>query len=116
MMLLAHLLHQNTEWRSNRIRLMRVVEKVEAVDEVRAHLIELGARSRIDCDARVIVSRSPARDVIHAESAGAAIVFMGFQTPAEGDEVALFNRMEALTQDLPRVIFVDSAGGMTLES
>ncbi len=116
MMLLAHLLHQNTEWRSNRIRLMRVVDKAEAEAEVRDHLVELAASARIDCDARVIVSQASFTEAIQAESASAAVVFMGFQTPEEGQELELFQRMEDLTGTLSRVIFVDSAGGMALES
>ncbi len=116
MMLLAHLLHQNTEWRSNSIRLLRVVEKEEARAEVQQHLKELSASARIEAEARVIVTRSPIADVIHAESKDAAIVLMGFQTPEEGQELELFRRMEVLTAQLPRVIFVDSAGGMALES
>ena len=116
MMLLAHLLHKNTEWRSNRIRLMRIVEKPEAREEVLAHLIELAASARIDCDARVIVSQAPLADTIQTESAHAAIVFMGFQTPEEGEELALFRNLEELSFLLPRVIFIDSAGGMALDS
>ncbi len=116
MMLLAHMLHKNNEWRSNRIRLMRVVENAEAESEVHAHLVGLSASARIECDVRVIVSQAPPADVIHAESGQAAIVLVGFQTPEEGSEMSLFNRMEELTLNLPRVIFVESAGGMELES
>jgi Solute carrier family 12 len=41
MLLLAHLLHQNTEWRRNRIRVLRIVPNTEAVEEVRQHINEL---------------------------------------------------------------------------
>ncbi len=116
MMLLAHLLHQNPEWRSNIIRVLRVVEKEEAKAEVQRHLIALTASARIDAETRVIVTQSPTEDVIHAESKHASIVLMGFQTPEEGQEMELFHRMETLTARLPRVIFVDSAGGMALDS
>ncbi len=115
MVLLAHLLHQNPEWRLNRIRLMRVVEKAEAQAEVEAHLVELAAGARIACDARAIVSQASFAEAIQTESASAAIVIMGFQTPEEGHELELFQRMEVLTGELPRVIFVESAGGMALE-
>ncbi|QDT03164.1 Amino acid permease [Rubripirellula lacrimiformis] len=116
MMLLAHLLHQNPGWRDNPIRLLRVVENEEAEQEVRKHLIELGASSRITIVPEVIVSsRSPAQ-VIAEASRSAAIVLLGFQTPDEGNEMELYQRMEWMAGDLPRVLFVDSAGGMALES
>lgn len=116
MMLLAHLLHQNPEWRRNRIRLLRVVENQEAKAEVRKHLIELASSARISCDQEVIVSSSAAAEVIQSASATAAVVLMGFQTPDEGQEMELYLRMEQLASTLPRVVFVDSAGGMALES
>ncbi|RMF43152.1 MAG: amino acid permease, partial [Planctomycetota bacterium] len=116
MLTLAHLLHQNPEWRRNRIRLLRVVESAEAQEQVRAHLEELAATARISCDHRVIVSTAPVADTIQAASSSAAVVFMGFETPAEGDEGDLFERMERLAGDLPRVFFVHSAGGVALES
>lgn len=116
MLLLAHLLHQNPEWRDNNIRILRVVEKAEAVKEVNNHLVELGAKARITIQTKVIVSAEPPEVVIQRESREAAIVLLGFQTPEECQEREQYMRMEALAGDLPRIIFVDSAGGMTLES
>ncbi|MCA9128823.1 MAG: amino acid permease [Planctomycetales bacterium] len=116
MLLLAHLLHQNQEWRDNPIRVLRVVEKKEAVLEVNNHLVELGAKARISIQTKVIVSSELPEVVIQRESATAAIVLLGFQTPEECQEVDMYQRLESLAGKLPRVIFVDSAGGMTLES
>lgn len=116
MMLLAHLLHQNPSWRGNRIRLLRVVDKVEAREEVEKHLRELSATARISCDTKVVISDAPINQVIARASGDASVVLMGFQTPEEGCEAELFRRMEALAGDLPRVLFVDSAGGMTLDA
>lgn len=115
MMLLAHLLNRNAGWRDNPIRLLRVVENEEAKEEVRKHLIELGASSRIKVIPEVVVSNRPASEVIAQASASAAIVLLGFQTPDEGNEMKLYRRMEELAGDLPRLLFVDSAGGMALE-
>jgi len=41
---------------------------------------------------------------------------MGFEAPEEGDEWAFYERMEQWAGDLPRVVFVDSIGEMSLES
>ena len=43
-------------------------------------------------------------------------MLLGFQTPDEGEELELYRRMEQIAGDLPRVLLVDSAGGMELES
>ncbi len=116
MMLLAHLLHQNQDWRNHPIRVLRVVENEAAKPEVREHLIELGASSRIKIIPEVIVSDQPPSIVIPQASATAAIVVLGFQTPEEGKELELYERMELIAGSLPRVLFVNSAGGMALEN
>ncbi len=116
MLLLAHLLHRNERWRGNPIRVLRVVEHAQAEQEVRQHLIELGAAARIEIEPKVIVSRESAPHVIQTASADAALVLLGFQTPDPGDEIELYRRMEAIAGPLPRVLLIDSAGGMTLES
>ena len=117
MLLLAHLLHTNPDWRAHRIRLRRVVDSEDAVADVERHLAEVAvaARIRADVDAPVAAGR-PIGAVIQEASRDASVVFLGFQTPAEGDERALYERMESLAGDLPRVFFVESAGGVALES
>ncbi|MCA9056507.1 MAG: amino acid permease, partial [Planctomycetaceae bacterium] len=115
MLLLAHLLHQNPEWRRNRIRMLRVVPNDDAQDEVRQHIEELSAEARINVEPRVVVADNPSI-AIQSTSANAAVVILGFDTPLEGAEAEFFQRMEAFAGRLPRVLFVDSAGGMELES
>ncbi len=116
MMLLAHLIHQNPGWRDNPIRLLRAVENEKAQEEVVKHFIELGTASRINITPEVIVANRPLNQVLPKASANAALVLLGFQTPDEGDERELYRRMESLVGDLPRLLFVDSAGGMALDS
>ncbi len=116
MLLMAHLLHRNPPWRANPIRVLRVVENEEAIDEVHKHLIELGASSRIQFQSEVICDKGPPGEIIRSTSRNAALVLLGFQTPDEGEELELFRRMEEIAGDLPRVLLVDSAGGMELES
>jgi hypothetical protein len=79
-------------------------------------LIELGASSRIEFQAKVICDDGSPDEIIRSTSRGAALVLLGFQTPDEGEELELFRRMEQIAGDLPRVLLVDSAGGMELES
>lgn len=116
MLLLAHLLHRNPRWRGNPIRVLRVVANEEAIDDVHHHLVELGAASRIDFQAKVIRDLGSPEEIIGTVSRDAALVLLGFQTPDEGEEIELYRRMEAIAGKLPRVLMVDSAGGMKLES
>jgi len=115
MLLLAHLLVANNEWRNRPIRLMRVAPADAARSEMTRHLTELIETSRIRATAEVIVADDPAAAIQNA-SRDAAVVFLGFEAPAEGDELAFFESMQRMAGDLERVIFVDSAGGMELDS
>ena len=115
MLLLAHLLTTNNEWRQRPIRLLRVIENEAGREEVTRHLIELADHARIRATPKTIVSDDPRR-VIQEMSRRAAVVLMGFEAPEEGDEQAFSDRMELWAGDLRRVVFVDSMGGMLLES
>lgn len=115
MLLLAHLLHQNPEWRSNPIRLLRLAPNEEAKQEVYQHLVELAANSRIKAEP-VVVESEDVVQTIKTTSRNAAVTIIGFEPPAEGEEAQFFHRMNDLAGDLPRVLFIDNAGGMELES
>ncbi len=109
MLLLAHLLHRNPEWRSNPIRLLRVVPNEAACDEVLNHLGELSATSRIAAQPLVCASQDVAK-AIQETSKDSALAILGFEAPAEGHEQTFFENLEHLAGDLPRVLFVDNAG------
>ena len=115
MMLLAHLLTKNDAWRSHSIRLLRIIENPAGKDEVLQHLSQLIDSSRIRATPYAIVADNP-REAITQWSRSSALVFMGFEAPVEGDEQGFCQRMDQWSADLPRVVFVDSIGGMSLES
>jgi amino acid transporter len=115
MVLLAHLLHNNPEWRRNRIRMLRVLPSEGARAEVERHLRETCSAARIEASAEVVVGDDPAA-LIQATSASAAVVILGMEPPEEGAGLGFFERMEAIAGELPRVLLVYSAGGMELES
>ena len=116
MLLLAHLLHRNPEWRANPVRVVRVVKNEQAKEEVVKHMQEIAASARIQFEPKVIISDESVEEVIQTNSRDASIVLLGFQTPPEGQEIAMYQSLEALAGELPRVIMVNSAGGMTLDS
>ena len=115
MLLLSHLLTKNNEWRNRTIRLMRIIENSAGEIEVDRHLRSLAEEARITVSPQAIVS-SDAMQAIQATSRKAALVLMGFEAPEEGEEQAFFDRMESWAGELPRVVFVDSIGEMSLDS
>jgi hypothetical protein len=115
MLLLAHLLRQNPSWRSREIRLMRAIENEAGREEVHRHLSGLIDAARIRATPRVVVT-GDIQAGIQQTSRSAALVIMGFEAPEEGQEQAFYDRMEHWVGDLPRVLLVDSIGGMSLES
>ncbi|MCC6695158.1 MAG: amino acid permease [Candidatus Hydrogenedentes bacterium] len=115
MLLLAYLLTRNDEWRGRSIRLLRVIQNRAGESEVTSHLNGLIRAARIRATALVTVA-DDVSDAITTVSQDAALVFLGFQVPDKGEELDFYRRMELLTHGLARVVLVDSAGGMALES
>ncbi len=115
MLLLGHLLRQNPAWRDNQIRLIRMVENEAARDDVRKHLTDLAATSRIEATPVAIVSNDVPQ-TIQTVSAAASITILGFEPPEDGTEEKFFASIEKTVGNLPRVLLIKSAGGMELES
>ena len=115
MLLLAHLLKQNPEWRDRKIRLMRVVADEAARKDVIHHLTQLASDSRINVEAGVIVSDDPSH-AITEQSRYSAMALLGFQMPDVGDEAKFYRNLERFTENIPRVLFVSSIGNMKLSS
>jgi hypothetical protein len=115
MVLLAHLIQDHPAWQGTRLRLLRVVDNQSASDEVRQHLQALLREARIKGSTKVVVSADPA-SAIQTTSRDAALVFLGIQPPPPEHEHDFFQHTEALVGGLPRVVLVQSAGGMRLNS
>lgn len=115
MVLLAHMLVQNADWRGRHVRLLRVVNNEAALEETERHLAELVQRSRIEARVQVVVSDS-AVHAIHEVSRHAAVVFLGFKVPDEDSGAADFvGTNDALVGGLRTVFLVNSAGDASLD-
>jgi hypothetical protein len=115
MVLLAHMLVQNADWRGRHVRLLRVVNNEAALEETERHLAELVQRSRIEARVQVVVSDS-AVHAIHEVSRHAAVVFLGFKVPDEDSGAADFvDTNDALVGGLRTVFLVNSAGDASLD-
>jgi amino acid transporter len=115
MLLLAHLLRQNDEFRRRKIRLIHVIPEQAGRDQAREHLVQLTEKARIEADPMIIVSEN-LREALLNVSRNAAVVFKGFDPPAKGDHIRFFQDFEVMTEGLAEVILVCSVQHIDLEA
>ena len=115
MVLLAHMLVQNDAWRGRTIRLLRVIGAEAGRAEATAHLEQLSRAARVDAEVTVLVADDPMA-TIKATSAEAAVTFLGFLPPEEGQEVAFGQASRKLLEGLGTVVLVWSNGDVRLEA
>ena len=111
MLLLAHLLTRSPAWRGCRIRILSVASNDHMRSETEAFLDKLIPEIRIDAEVRVLLKpkERSIREIIHAESSGADVVFLGLATPAPGEEETYAERLRELAAELPSFFFVKNA-------
>jgi amino acid transporter len=115
MLLLAHLLTQNSEFRRRKTRLIHVIPEEAGREQAREHLVHMTERARIEIEPMIVVSEN-LREALLNISQNAAVVFKGFDPPAEGEHVQFFQNYEVLTEGLSEVILVSSAQGVDLDA
>lgn len=112
MLLLAHLLTVDDDWRRARITLVSVVPDEAAAAE-RKSQVEAGlAHTRIQAEVEAIVKPAgqSVTDLIHARSRDSDLVFLGLPLVQAGDEAVAAERLLHLVDGLPSTILVRSAG------
>jgi amino acid transporter len=114
MLLLAHLLAENRVWRARRIRLLRTIPSEAGRTEATRHLEELVRNARIEATATVFVS-DDFLATLRERSQHAAVVFLGFQPPEEGESGAFLERIDSMMAGLGTAIIVWSSGDASLE-
>lgn len=116
MVMLAHLLSLNNEWRGRELRLLRMVPKEAARLETEEHLSGLLSGARITATVRVIVGDDPVV-VIGRESAEAGVVILGLELPKEEEDPTMYlAARDLMLSGLDRVLLVHSAGDAELEA
>ncbi len=110
MLLLAHLLKENWEWRHAEIRLLRVVPNEAGRESTRRDLEELLNRARVDAIPKVLVAQRPIAEVIAAESAEADFAFLGVVLPEENEDADWYEEHVHLIPSGPTTALVCSAG------
>jgi hypothetical protein len=111
MLLLAHLLNSNPEWRDATVQVMSIASSELMKTHTESYLASLVPQIRIEADVRVVLKPEEATvsEVIQRESAEASVVFLGLKVPSKGEEEQYSQRLEALAGDLPVVFFVKNS-------
>jgi len=115
MLLLAHLLRQNAEFRRSRIRLLHVIESEAGRAGVTEHLARVVESARIDADIEVMVATDiPAQ--IRLTSRESAVTLLGFDPPDEGQAQYFSELYGKVVEHVDTIILVCSAGHVDLEA
>jgi len=117
MLLVAHLLRQNSEWAEAEARVLMAIESEAGHQKAQKNMQNLFEEARIEADAEIIVTNlhsSPIHEVIAQHSAEADLVILGTDIPKEGAERNYMQRMHAFLADLPNALLVRSAAEMDI--
>jgi len=108
MLLLAHLLRLNQEWRRASIRVRSIVADETEQAAMRDSLTRLVAETRISASVNTIIKPADktAVEVMHAQSHDADVVFLGLRIPEPGTEAAYGDRLYELVQGFRTAILV----------
>jgi hypothetical protein len=114
MLILAHLLAQNPEFRRRKVRLIYVVPDEAGRAQAYEHLVGVTQRARLNVDPMIMVTEN-LREAMLNVSSNAAVVMLGFTLPGPGEHIEFFQSIEVLTDGMPDTILVNSAGTVDLE-
>lgn len=112
LLLFAHLVSLNPEWRHARIAVKCIAGRLNPSAWSESRLGELLERCRIDAEPEVIepLADETVQEVIHRRSGDADIVLLGLREPEPGTEDDYAARLTSLVGSLPTVILVRAAG------
>ncbi len=112
MLLLAHLLTCNPEWRHARIHILSVASSELMKQQTERHLARMLPEIRISAQATVMLRPKDrtVRDIIREQSADADVVFLGLRIPGSHDELPEYaERLQELCEPLRTVFFVKNS-------
>ncbi len=115
MLILAHLLVQNPEFRRRKVRLIYVVPDEAGRQHAYEHLVDVTRRARVNVDPMIMVTENQ-REAMISISGNAAVVMLGFTVPTPGEHIEFFQEIEVLTDGIANTVLVSSAGNVDLEA
>ncbi|MDX9722483.1 MAG: hypothetical protein RBU37_17185, partial [Myxococcota bacterium] len=110
MVILAHLLTQNMDWRHARMRILRIIRDDTGREEAHQALEQLVHGARVDADVAIIVSTKGIGDTLGEHSGDADVVFLGLELADEGTAPEAYQRYESAVSALPTTLLVHSSG------
>ncbi len=111
MLLLAHLLILNTEWRQAKLRLRTIVSSEDEQNPMNEKLKTLITESRISAKCDVIIKKTNENviDIMHNSSKDADIVFLGLALPEKNNEEEFAENLDKLVVGFKSTILVRNA-------
>ncbi len=110
MLILAHLLTRNVEWRDAPVRVLRCVDDAAGREEAAAALTRLVHAGRIEAETRIVVTKEPFGEVLARTSRDAAAVFLGLAPPGDDAADAFFATWQRDLAQLRTAFLVCSSG------
>ncbi len=111
MLLLAHLLSLNDEWKNAKIIIHTIILREEDREFMTENVQEMIDEVRIKAEPKIIIKpqNKSVTEIIHEHSWNANLVFMGLKLPLEGEEKDYVTRLEELSDGLKTTVFVRNA-------
>ncbi|MFC1467747.1 amino acid permease [Verrucomicrobiota bacterium] len=110
MIILAHLICQNWDWRNARIRILRKIDDEAGRAPATEALAKLIEAARIKAEPTVLVSHDSFDNILHRHSREADLLFMGFDIPEQAQAESGYRHLEALLGNMPTTLLVHSSG------
>lgn len=106
MMILVHMLQNSISWKNAEIHLKIIVEREDAVDEIRKNMKKIVDEIRFDAEIDIIISNSePFPSIFKKTSSDADLILVGMATPDENFSL-YYEKMLKLTEEMPATVFV----------
>lgn len=111
MLLLAHIIQQDDDWRDATVRLLRVITGSEGREDTLANLAHLVNEVKVAADPVIIVNEPhrPITEIIKEESQTADLTLIGMQLPRADEAVAYAERLNNLVTAVGTVLVVRNA-------
>jgi len=112
LLLLAHLLNLNPEWRQATITLRTIVNSETEREDMEQKLTHLVTEARIPAATGVLIKspESTIQQEMHRASRDADLVFLGLKIPEPGEEEEYAARLQEMAAGFSATIFVRHAG------
>ena len=108
MLLLAHLLRLNSEWKNVKIMINTVILLEKDREFMQKSMEDMINDARIKAETKIIIKpeNKSVIEIIQENSSDASLVFMGLSIPESGKEANYVERLEASSEGLRTTIFV----------